>query len=533
MERVLFRLAVTALLAALALAAPTAHAAFPGANGKIAFDGIGTVNPDGSGQSSLVPGSSPAWSPDGRKLAFGTGDLFSRIKTVNSDGSGETALPAGSFSDYGPAWSPDGQRIVAAETPGDQEFYVGSDLYVMNADGSGRTSITNDFDPTGVSCTPHNQGSPGERPCPYNDNPAWSPDGQWIVFDHTEWYYDEEGLFWTLGGPYLARVHPDGSQRSFLAPGKSASWSPDGGRLVFDVGPYETPFADFDGLATANSDGSGVTPIWTSSPGDYNPAWSPDGSKIAFHWGGIARQIGTMNVDGSGRTMITPEAAPEEMTPDWQPIQNLGLDPYPRPGGATPLRVPLVPAYAKCTAPNSTHAEPLDEPSCSPPVRESSLLTTSTTGVGSGSARLSTIVGNPSTPADEADFHIIVSASDVVQASDGGDYTGTLILRMLSRVTDKRSGFGGVPATVRDTELSFPFGCTPVSGPAGGSCNLSTTADTVVPGFVLERKRTLVSTLALGIADAGADGTVAGASCPPTCGTGDERPYLEQGLFTP
>ena len=50
---------------------------------------------------------------------------------------------------------------------------------------------------------------------------------------------------------------------------------------------------------------------------------------------------------------------------------------YPRPGGATPLRVPLVPAYSACTNPNTTHVVPLAYQSCTPPVLESPLLTTS------------------------------------------------------------------------------------------------------------------------------------------------------------
>src|SRR5688572_12826649 len=51
---------------------------------------------------------------------------------------------------------------------------------------------------------------------------------------------------------------------------------------------------------------------------------------------------------------------------------------HPRPKGATPLRVSLVPAYNSCTAPNRTHGPPLAFPSCNPPVQASSFLTVGT-----------------------------------------------------------------------------------------------------------------------------------------------------------
>ena len=117
----------------------------------------------------------------------------------------------------------------------------------------------------------------------------------------------------------------------------------------------------------------------------------------------------------------------------------------------------------------------------------SSLLTTSSTGEGSGRVRLDTVVGNPATPADEADLRISASATNVLNAGDATAYSGTLLVRMPARITDKRSGSGAISATVADTPLSFPIAC------SAGSCNLNTTADTVVPGFVQERRRTIVS----------------------------------------
>ena len=84
---------------------------------------------------------------------------------------------------------------------------------------------------------------------------------------------------------------------------------------------------------------------------------------------------------------------------------------YPRPGGATPLRVPLVPEFSKCTNPDTTHVAPLASGSCSNPALESALLTTSSQGRGGAFARLDVQPGNPVTPADEADVAIAASAT--------------------------------------------------------------------------------------------------------------------------
>jgi hypothetical protein len=231
---------------------------------------------------------------------------------------------------------------------------------------------------------------------------------------------------------------------------------------------------------------------------------------------------------------------------DGSPVSNIDVGPgetvtctfvntrtYPRPGGGSPARVSLVPEYAECTLPNSKHVEPLDLDSCSPPTLASSLLTTSTTGIGSGSAKVEVVPGLPSTPADEADVLITATASDVRLASDGSDYAGQLALSTGLRVTDRRNGpAGDEPATAEDFQFSMPFNCVPTGGTSGSTCTLATTADTVLPGFAAESKRTVISAFSLAVEDAGANGSF-GSGCPLDCGDGDEGVFLRQGLFTP
>jgi glucose/arabinose dehydrogenase len=217
-------------------------------------------------------------------------------------------------------------------------------------------------------------------------------------------------------------------------------------------------------------------------------------------------------------------------------ITQRGQQRYPRPGGGTPLRVPLVPAFSRCLAPNATHAAPLAFPSCSPPAQESALLTTSTTGTGTGFARLAAVPGDPATGVDEADIGISAAATDVKRRSDGSEYAGKALLETRVRLTDRSNGNAGTEsATAQDASLAFPVDCVATASTAtGGACNLSTTVDTLVPGLAKEGKRTVVAAFTVQLKDLGADGSLGPpAGCPPICGSGDEVVFLRQGVFTP
>ena len=167
------RSTIRSLAAALVtslIACTGADAAFPGQNGKIAFQRGGadpeiyTVEPDGTAATRLTSNSTfdgqPVWSPSGSKIAFwgsGAGDT-SDIYVMNQDGTGLTNVT--NTADRGelePAWSPDGTKIAfTASTTG------GVHIFVMNADGSGATQIT--------------------TAAGFNAQPAWSPDGTKIAY---------------------------------------------------------------------------------------------------------------------------------------------------------------------------------------------------------------------------------------------------------------------------------------------------------------------------------------------------------------
>ena len=87
--------------------------------------------------------SEPAWSPDGRKIAYvGMGDDGNTdVYVVGADGRGQRRLTRYVGVDGNPAWSPDGRKI--AFTRRARECCVGkTHIYVMNADGSRQRRLT-------------------------------------------------------------------------------------------------------------------------------------------------------------------------------------------------------------------------------------------------------------------------------------------------------------------------------------------------------------------------------------------------------
>jgi hypothetical protein len=319
--------------------ADRAVSAFPGTNGMIAFynrvpgytnaNRLRTINPDGSGQATLRDeGATGQWSPDGNKLlfsrwpSFGSADVY----VVNADGTGEKQLTSG-FPAWNASWSPDGAKIVYEKSnPGN---IADGEIWTMNADGTGKKQITAD------------------------GKAKWAP----------SWAMTPAGSKISYIGPNgdgyfgLLTVDPDGGGQAEL-PGLAANdfawhinaydWSPDGTKIAIstwlntETGCNGVSVAAYDiylyDVAAKTLTNISNTPGF-AGPFEQYPAWSPDGTKIAFSAGGTtctngfsytSAAIYRMNADGSGVVKLTtPEAAGTEFgnlatydyAPTWQPCR--------------------------------------------------------------------------------------------------------------------------------------------------------------------------------------------------------------------
>ena len=293
-------LAITIAIAALAFVAlaGTAHAAYPGKNGRIVFssswDGnydIFTIRADGTGLTqlthSLLADVEPRWSPDGTQIAFmrseaGTPWGYS-LYVMNADGSSPKLLVRASSYDFAaPSWSPDGRQIA----------YSGG--------------------AAGVKIIPAT-GGPVQRSFGFDNialDPAWSPRGDTIAFANSTGISSE-----------LVAQFADGRAMFLTATlslrETSPAWSPDGLRIVYDDETWIP--SDSTGLRTMNGDGTGVA-IVPGTRYDRDPQWSPDGTRLVVSsWGSGVFDLVTLAPNGSRRTTLTHTGA-NAIDPDWQTL---------------------------------------------------------------------------------------------------------------------------------------------------------------------------------------------------------------------
>jgi Tol biopolymer transport system component len=256
------------------------------------------VTPDADGHAQLTHNKGndfdPAWSPDGRLVAFShveNNDVDIWVTRAGRPGNRNVTNNPNN-PDLWPAWSPDGKRIAF----GRQNFDGTSSLWVMEADGSNPTQLTDDT--------------------ALNQHPAWSPDGSTIVFESSR-----------DGNYELYRMDPDGSDVTRLTfttdrQEENADFSPDGSLIAFDA-CEATIFCPGDAnmdIFTMQPDGSDVVEVTTQDRIDANPSWSPDGSQIVFRSDRLTyTALWVMDADGSDPYVLTPLQGQGGVDPDWRP----------------------------------------------------------------------------------------------------------------------------------------------------------------------------------------------------------------------
>jgi Tol biopolymer transport system component len=215
--------------------------------GEVAYlcqEYICLMRPDGTGRRTLTatfPEWDPAWSPDGRRLAFrgyyGPAEGDYDIYTVAANGCQLTRVTHG-LNGMSPAWSP-GERQIA---------FVSTGIEVINANGTGLRRLTRDT-------KKH-----------IDISPSWSASDR-VAF--VRFHGTAPGQIYTMKADGTAVEQITHGSQGFDHP----SWSPSGQEIAF--------VTDSGTIEVANSDGTGshaVSPKnWTSS----NPTWTPTG-KVVF-----------------------------------------------------------------------------------------------------------------------------------------------------------------------------------------------------------------------------------------------------------
>ena len=243
----------------------------------------------------------PSPSPDGRRVAYvaerpipGDFDLYS----MRPDGSDVQSLTRNSLGEDDPAWSPDRTRVAFV-----RRFGLTGDIRVMTAGGATSRSLGAGF------------------------HPAWSPDGRRLAFTR-------DGDLYTVAA--------DGGDAHLLVGGPTVdfdpAWSPDGTRIAFarrsaeKGAPADVWVAAADGTGAVQLTHVGDATDSCRTREGLSPAWSPDGTEIAYvaavgvnstcTFQAIQEAIRAIRPDGTGDRLVTDGHVNTEggaSDPTWSP----------------------------------------------------------------------------------------------------------------------------------------------------------------------------------------------------------------------
>jgi Tol biopolymer transport system component len=285
-----------------------AGGAFPGGNGRVAFERISRA-PQGEGfrdtiytvtkrgtrvralTSSCCMDDDPAWSPSGKRAAFVRGG---HVFIMRADGTDLHKLTKGKryhgrrFQDAGPSWSPNGGRLVFWRTY--ETSKNPSDLFTVRSDSSKLRSITT----TKVD----------------EFQPSWSPRGNRIAFGAVRSLRASSPQ---TPGIYTMRPNGRGVMLVFKVRTERAGldWSPNARRLAYSrfAGGAAQVF-------TVRASGNHPTQLTHLRKSAFDPAFSPNGKHIVFTSGGSLHLIGAHG--GKPTALLKRHGRSSDVAPDWQ-----------------------------------------------------------------------------------------------------------------------------------------------------------------------------------------------------------------------
>lgn len=275
---------------------------------------IWTMGPDATDPVQLTvrpldaPDLDPALAPGGAAVAYASVErrVYRLFVVSTADLLPRAITDGGKVGDHHPAWSPDGR--VVAFMRGDPRIRL--DLHVTDVPAEGRPPAAPLLLVRGDDDEPERVG-----------RPTYSPDGRAIVFSADRRAGKGTGL-WRVDVTTRAldRISPV-PRRSAHVADLEPSFSPDGRRIVFASNRHvaSADHDDFD-IYSIGSDGSGLTRL-TDDPGTARePVYSPDGQRIFFastrdRTGAYEWEVYVMSAAGGRTRRLTRDERPQNRAP--------------------------------------------------------------------------------------------------------------------------------------------------------------------------------------------------------------------------